>query len=108
MGIQFKKGVIELCIFCLLAKSEFYAYELVKALSNQFKVSEAALYPLVRQLTQDGFLETYIKELDDGTTKKYYRLTEKGFEAKDIYRSEWYDLTTRVNNLIEGKEEQHE
>ncbi len=104
MGIQFKKGVIELCIFCLISKRDYFAYELVKALSNQFKISEAALYPLIRQLTLEGYLENYIQDVEDGSTKKYYRLTQKGFEAKRSYHLEWSDLTTRVNNLIEEDE----
>lgn len=107
MGIQFKKGVLELCIFYLVAKSELYAYELVKLLSSQFRISEGALYPLIRQLTQSGFLETYVKEVADGSTKKFYRLTELGIEAKCTYRLEWVDLTKRVNNLIE-EDDQHE
>lgn len=99
MNIQFKKGVIELCIFSLVANNELYAYELIKLLCKSVKVSEGALYPLLRQLTLDGYLETYFKDIN-GEAKKYYRLTSKGFEAKDSYLSEWLDLTNRVNELI--------
>lgn len=101
MGIQFKKGVLELCLFCLISKNEYYAYQIVKALSNQFKISEGTLYPLLRQLTSDGFLEAYNKEISDGSIKKYYRLTTKGIKMKEQYVSEWNDLTSRINILIE-------
>lgn len=99
MNIQFKKGVIELCIFSLISNNEITAYEIVKQICSSVKVPEGALYPLIRQLSLDGFLETYFKD-SNGETKKYYRLTQKGLEAKDNYLYEWFDLTTRVNELI--------
>lgn len=99
MNIQFKKGVIELCIFSLISNNEITSYELVKQICRSVKVPEGSLYPLIRELTLDGYLETYFKDIG-GETKKYYKLTSKGFEAKEKYVNEWYDLTNRVNELI--------
>lgn len=98
LNIQFKKGVIELCIFSLLIKRDYYAYELTKELVGTFKVSESALYPLLRRMDDEGYFETYIhKELG----KKFYRLSTKGIEAQRDYYSEWKDFTSRVNNLVQ-------
>jgi PadR family transcriptional regulator PadR len=99
LNIQFNKGVIELCIFSILSKKEYYAYELVKIISSCIKIPMGTLYPLLRQLISDGFIETYIAELE-GESKKFYRLTKKGFEAKESYVLEWHDILSRVNNLI--------
>lgn len=99
MNIQFKKGVIELCIFSSLSKKDYYAHELVKTISSCVKVPIGDLYPLLRRLTSEGFMETYIKEVD-GESKKYYHLTKKGYEANESYLMEWYDILSRINNLI--------
>ncbi|HCM19004.1 MAG TPA: PadR family transcriptional regulator, partial [Firmicutes bacterium] len=34
MNIQFKKGVLELCVLALLKKQDFYGYELVHRISE--------------------------------------------------------------------------
>ncbi|PKM51115.1 MAG: PadR family transcriptional regulator [Firmicutes bacterium HGW-Firmicutes-7] len=100
MNIQFKKGVIELCVFSILSKKDHTAYELVKIISSSVKVPVGNLYPLLRHLTYEGLLETTMKEIN-GDSKKTYRLTKKGFEAKEIYLLEWQDIIYRVSNLIE-------
>jgi len=99
MNIQFKKGVIELCIFSLISNNELTAYEIVKRICSSVKVPEGSLYPLIRQLVVNGYIETYLKDVG-GETKKYYKLTSKGIASNESYRSEWYDLTNRVNALI--------
>lgn len=37
MNVQFKKGVLELCVLVLLDKQDHYGYELVQKISDQFK-----------------------------------------------------------------------
>lgn len=97
MNIQFKKGVIELCMFSLLLNANYSAYEIVKKLTNTFRVSESALYPLLRRLTQEGYFDTYF---NDDHSKKLYKITDKGITAYKEYLNEWLDLTKRVNMLL--------
>lgn len=101
MNIQFKKGVLELCVLSLLARDDYYGYELVKKISNNVRISEGTIYPLLRRLTKENYFETYLKESSEGPPRKYYTLTKKGLEAKDELSNEWYDFVSRVNSLIE-------
>lgn len=101
MNIQFKKGVLELCVLSLLSRDDYYGYELVKKISNNVRISEGTIYPLLRRLTKENYFETYLKESSEGPPRKYYTLTKKGLEAKEQLSDEWYDFVSRVNSLIE-------
>ena len=103
MIVQFKKGVLEMCILALIDQKDYTGYQLVKEITQSIKVSEGAIYPILREFVHDGLLETYFIELNE--PKKCYRLTSKGIEAKETLTSEWYDLTGRINFLIQEAKE---
>src|SRR5690625_7671130 len=66
MNIQFKKGVLEICVLALLDKQDRYGYELVQKISNQISISEGSVYPLLRRLTKEGYFTTYLQESTEG------------------------------------------
>ncbi|MUV37594.1 putative DNA-binding protein YizB [Lentibacillus sp. JNUCC-1] len=106
MNIQFKKGVLGICVLALLNKREHYGYELVREISAQIEISEGAVYPLLRRLKQDGYLTTYLQESIEGPPRKYYKLTEEGRQYMQTLVQEWNDFSKGVNHLIaEGVDE---
>lgn len=102
MNIQFKKGVLELCVLSILDQKDCYGYELVSMISERITISEGTIYPLLRRLTKEGYFETYLKESKEGPPRKYYRLTEQGVEAKEVLASEWRRFTEGVDQLVKG------
>ena len=103
MNVQFKKGVLELCVLALLAKKDCYGYELVQEISNQIHISEGSIYPLLRRLTKEEYFNTYLVESSEGPTRKYYRLTEKGKEYLETMIDEWNEFSNGVSELIKGR-----
>lgn len=101
MNIQFKKGVLELCVLVLLDKQDRYGYELVQNISRQIAISEGTVYPLLRRLTKEGYFTTYLQESKEGPPRKYYRLTEPGREYLSQLLNEWKKFSEGVNQLIE-------
>jgi len=100
MNVQFKKGVLELCVLVLLDKQDRYGYELVQKISHQIAISEGAVYPLLRRLTKEGYFTTYLKESTEGPSRKYYQLTTEGRSYLHRLLKEWDDFTKGVNQLI--------
>lgn len=104
LNVQFKKGVLELCVLVLLNHKDRYGYELVQNISNRFQISEGSVYPLLRRLTKEGYFTTYLKESTEGPSRKYYHLTEHG----DVYMrqliQEWKEFSKAVNHIIEEGE----
>ena len=100
MNVQFKKGVLELCVLVVLTKKECYGYELVETISKNIDISEGTIYPLLRRLTKEGYFTTCLEESDGGPPRKYYRITDEGRVYKDSLLSEWEQFVTGVNTLI--------
>lgn len=100
MNIQFKKGVLEICVLALLDKQDCYGYELVRAISDHIAISEGSVYPLLRRLTQEGYFTTYLQESAEGPSRKYYHLTDSGRTYLYKLIEEWDQFTLEVNQLI--------
>lgn len=101
LNVQFKKGVLELCVLVLLDKQDRYGYELVQKISDQIAISEGSVYPLLRRLTKEGYFTTYLKESTEGPSRKYYALTEEGRIYLQELLADWQKFTEGVNQLIE-------
>ena len=102
MNIQFKKGVLELCVLSMLYHGEMYGYELTSKLSEAISISDGTIYPLLRRMKNEGYVSTYLSESSEGPPWKYYKLTESGTVYKENLITEWKALSKGVNRLIEG------
>ena len=100
MNIQFKKGVLELCVLSLLSKKDRYGYELVNEISKNIAISEGTIYPLLKRLKDEGYFRTYLQESQEGPPRKYYELTDLGRKTKEELGSEWQKFVTGVNNIV--------
>lgn len=79
---QIIKGSLTAIILKLLEENgRMYGYELTKAVREKslgkMQITEAALYPALHRLLEEGLLETE-SEMADGRMRKYYSLTKKG------------------------------
>jgi len=102
MNIQFKKGVLELCVLTLLAVKDRYGYELVNEISRNISISEGTIYPLLRRLKNDRYVTTYLEESKEGAPRKYYKLTTDGKKIEKELREEWLTFVKKVNIFLEG------
>lgn len=101
MNIQFKKGVLNICVLALLNKRDHYGYELVREISGQIEISEGAVYPLLRKLKQEGYVTTYLQESTEGPSRKYYQLTNEGRSYMWTLIKEWSAFSKGVHYIIE-------
>lgn len=101
MNIQFKKGVLELCVLSLLKESDKYGYELAEAIGQEIAIAEGTIYPLLRRLRKEGYFDVYIKESSEGPPRKYYRLTQKGLDMQAVLYDEWVHFSGKVLRLID-------
>jgi len=104
MNVQFKKGVLELCVLVVLCRKDYYGYNLVQAISEKIDISEGTIYPILRRLTKDGLFTTYLKESEEGPPRKYYQVTDKGREYTEELLGEWNLFVGGVTSIIEEEE----
>lgn len=101
MGIQYKKGVLELCVMALLRKRDCYGYEISETLSQKIDIADGTVYPILRKLKADGLLRTYLQEESGGPPRKYYSLTQLGRETYEADRAQYLLFAASVKKLLE-------
>jgi PadR family transcriptional regulator, regulatory protein PadR len=100
MNIQFKKGVLELCVLSMLAQGDRYGYDLASNLSKSIDISDGTIYPILRRLKEEGFVTTYLQEASGGPPRKYYALTESGIREQNKLEAEWNEFVGCVNTVL--------
>ena len=105
MNTQFKKGALELCVLSQLVHGDKYGYELTERISKEMSIAGGTLYPILRKLKEEDYVNTYLVESESGPARKYYQLTEKGKLYQADVKQEWNAFVSAVNELIQGWEE---
>lgn len=103
--IQFRKGILELCVLTALAEGERYGYELAKTLVELpgLGVTEGTLYPLMSRLRRQGLVAARLEESSEGPARKYYSLTPQGHATLDLMRRHLDDVLVGLKRLRSGK-----
>lgn len=104
MDIQVKKGLLEYCVLAELKKKESYGYQIIKDVSACIEISESTLYPILRRLEAESYVETYNVE-HNNRIRKYYRITDLGLTHLDHFINEKDELLG-VIRFISGKDVQ--
>lgn len=100
MDIQLKKGALEICVLSILKEKDYYGYELVNELIKYIDVSEATVYPILKRLKLNNFLENYLVESKYGPDRKYYRITESGALRLRELTKEWKELNKNIDMIL--------
>lgn len=101
MIFQLGSSLLDACVLAVLHTEDTYGYKLTQKMKDIMNVSESTLYPVLRRLTNEGYLITYDQE-HMGRNRRYYRLTEKGKEQYQVFVKEWNMFTVRINQILIG------
>ncbi|MBO4742201.1 MAG: PadR family transcriptional regulator [Bacteroidales bacterium] len=97
---QMRKGVLEYCILCILAKKEAYASNIIDELKNaNMIVVEGTLYPLLIRQKNQGLLSYRWEESTQGPPRKYYCITQKGRDQLAEMDSAWQEMVNAIEAL---------
>lgn len=108
MNIQYKKGVLELCVLSLLKKRDCYGYEISEYLSNLINIADGTVYPILRKLKSEGLVSVYMQEESGGPPRKYYSLTKLGRQTYEKDRAEYLKFAQTVESLLEDDDNDKE
>ena len=97
---QLKKGVLGVCVLALLNRADSYAYEIASRMAQAIGMGEGTIYPLMRRMQSDGWVETYLVESSAGPSRKYYRLTPAGRDALARQSQDWTTFVAAVEGLL--------
>lgn len=92
-------ALLDAFVLAVLVKGDTYGYALTQEMRKRIEVSESTLYPVLRRLQKNGFLDTYDVPYM-GRNRRYYRLTEAGQEQIKVYRQEWELYKQKVESVL--------
>lgn len=84
----------------LLKDGDRYGYDVACELSKAIGISDGSVYPVLRRLKDDGYVTSYLEEASGGPPRKYYVITETGSDYMNTLKSEWVQLTSQINTLL--------
>lgn len=101
---QMRKGVLELGILAIIARSgDAYASDILDKLKEaDLLVVEGTLYPLLTRLKNEGLLSYRWEESKSGPPRKYYQITPAGEALLKELTMGWNELVAAVNQLIQN------
>ncbi len=104
---ELAKGSTALLVMSVLSKSDMYGYQIIKTVElmseDVFQMNEGTLYPILHSLEKEGYLTSYLCEVD-GRQRKYYKITDKGLKQFAEKKSEWNVFSTAVAKVLGGAE----
>ena len=99
---QIARGTLEYCILLMLDKKVYYGYEILQELSKYpiIASTESTVYPLLRRLQKENYLQSTWKESTEGLPpRKYYSFTAERKSYLEAMSNEWNNLLSAMSDL---------
>ncbi len=98
---QMRKGVLEYCILSIIKNGEVYPGDIIEEVKSAgIHLFEGTLYPLLNRLKNADILSYRWVESTTGPPRKYFSLTDKGFNFYNLLESTWCELSDSVEILV--------
>lgn len=102
------KGATRLALLAVLSGGESYGYEVLATLrargARAVGTTEAAIYPLLKDLESKGHLRSRWKATEEGVPpRKYYALTPSGTKLLAALRQEWKAYLKEMKSILEDR-----
>jgi transcriptional regulator len=97
------KGTLPTLILEALAQETSHGYRIAQKIKERSEgvldFKEGTLYPALHKLENEGMVESY-DSVENGRTRRHYRITRagRGMLARD--RSEWRQLSRAVTTIL--------
>jgi transcriptional regulator len=99
------KGTLPTLILEALVREPSHGYRIAQSIKERsegvLNFKEGTLYPALHKLENEGLVDS-CEEVENGRSRRYYRITKSGraMLAKD--RAEWRELSRAVSVILEG------
>ncbi|MDO1605721.1 PadR family transcriptional regulator [Lactobacillus sp. YT155] len=101
MAIQIPSEVLDGSMLAFLTKEDLYGYTLTQRFQEKFDISESTIYPVLRRLKKDSYLETYDQPYQ-GRNRRYYKITDSGEERLKEIKQDWQNFSKSANEILGG------
>ncbi len=106
MGRDLSKGDLPILILAVLAEGPCHGYALAREIERRsersFTMREGSLYPALRVLEQDGFIDGGWDVTTGGNARKVYTLTHTGRDELTKRQHEWKKYVETFASILGG------
>ena len=105
---ELSAGTVSLALLAVLATAPgpMYGYQIAKTLERSgegvLSGKQSALYPVLRNLENAGFLASHVEPSVAGPPRRYYAITPGGRTALSEWAAAWRATRTSVDSVLEG------
>lgn len=106
---ELNAGTVALVLLALLAdaKEPLYGYQIAKRLEaeddSMVTGKQSALYPVLRNLSAAGLLESWVEPSVSGPPRRYYRITFQGRTVLADWQRQWRKTRRFVDGLLQAR-----
>ncbi|HLJ88098.1 MAG TPA: PadR family transcriptional regulator [Candidatus Angelobacter sp.] len=97
------KGTLPTLILEALARETSHGYRIAQQIKERSKgvldFREGTLYPALHKLENEGMVKSS-ESVENGRTRRYYRITEAGRKALAKDRAEWADVSGAISVIL--------
>ncbi len=93
--------LMELLVLSIICREDSYGYQISQWLKRVSNLKDSALYPVLRRLAENGYVDIYDQQFQ-GRNRKYYRITETGKKQQEVLEQEWESYTAAINGVLKG------
>ena len=95
-----RRGTLEYCVLAVLSRGHAYSSDIIDELkAAEIIVVEGTLYPILTRQSNQGLLSYHWEESTQGPPRKYYALTDKGWELLRQLDEVWGSLVEQIDNI---------
>ena len=94
-------ALLDAVVLSVVSMEGTYGYKITQDVRKVMDVSESTLYPVLRRLQKEGYLETYDMEYQ-GRNRRYYKITSKKMIFLDSNRRDWCEFRKKIDEILMG------
>lgn len=104
MAFPVSAALLDALVLSVVSKEDTYGYKITQEIREAMDMSESTLYPVLRRLLKNNFLESYDQEYM-GRNRRYYKITDIGLKQLGDYQSEWAVYKEKIDRLMINSED---
>ena len=105
---ELSAGTVSLVLLAVLAQADepMYGYQIAKRLESTgdslLSGKQSALYPVLRNLSAAGLLDSHVEPSVAGPPRRYYQITALGQDVLKDWTGTWHTTRTLVDSVLKG------
>lgn len=105
---ELSAGTVSLVLLAVLGQADepMYGYQIAKRLEQTgdslLSGKQSALYPVLRNLSASGLLDSHVEPSVAGPPRRYYRITPLGQDVLQDWTATWNTTRHSVDSVLKG------